>query len=114
MGSTQVTDSEPFAKTRNFNIARRKQKVSASATTGIQRDTRYKQSSYKAHLHMKSLRIYTKSHASIETAVDHQIILMQIRSAWMEAWHANVDVWEEQPERLVSLCKDVLLTNRTD
>jgi len=81
--------------------------------TGISRDQRYKLSSYKAHLHIKSLRIYTKSHSAIEMAIDHQIILMQIRLAWMAAWKVNADIWEENPEKLASVYKHVLATNST-
>lgn len=112
--SVHVADiGRSVQKTCNFDIARRKQARSASATTGIQRDRRYKRSSYKAQLHIKSLRIYTKGHASIESAIDHQIILMQIRLAWMEAWQSNAHIWEEHPHQLASLYKHVLLAKGT-
>jgi len=102
--SQMHTAGTPFVQTRNFNVARWKQQM-----TGIQ----CKRGRYKAHLHIKSFRIYTNSHATIEMALDHQIILMQIRSAWLGAWQSDPNMWEEHPEQFAALCRQVLEANGT-
>jgi hypothetical protein len=96
-----------------LNVSRLKQDVSKSAIPKIQRDPRYKNSKYKAHLHIKSLRIYAKSHTAIDAAINDQLVLMQIRLAWMAAWQADAAIWEEHPEYFASLCNDVLVANKT-
>merc|ERR1711907_554780 len=106
---TPAADVGKFVQTRKLNISRQKQQVSRWAMTGIQ----CKKSRYKAHLHIKSFRIYTSSHATIDMAIDHQIILMQIRLAWTAAWQSNPNMWEEHPEQFASLCREVLKANGT-
>lgn len=104
-----AADTGNFVQTRNLKFAQWKQQVPASAMTGIQ----CKKARYKAHLHIKSFRIYTDSHAKIEDAIDHQIILMQIRLAWTAAWQSNPYFWEDHPEQAASLCNQVLQANGT-
>eukprot|EP00746_Dinoflagellata_sp_MGD_P125553 gnl/MRDRNA2_/MRDRNA2_60322_c0_seq1.p1 gnl/MRDRNA2_/MRDRNA2_60322_c0~~gnl/MRDRNA2_/MRDRNA2_60322_c0_seq1.p1 ORF type:complete len:547 (+),score=123.24 gnl/MRDRNA2_/MRDRNA2_60322_c0_seq1:294-1934(+) len=108
-GEASAEDGGPLAQTRISNVARQKQKVAGSAMTGIQ----CKKSRYKAHLHIKSFRIYTNSHATIDMAIDHQIILMQIRLAWTAAWQANPSMWEDDPEQFAILCQQVLKVHNT-
>lgn len=103
---THTADTRPFIQTRKFSPAQQK---GCSAMTGIQ----CKKSRYKAHLHIKSFRIYTKSHSTIDMAIDHQIILMQIRLAWTSAWQSNSHLWEDCPEQYACLCEQVLKANGT-
>jgi hypothetical protein len=46
-------------------------------------------------------------------AIDHQLILMQIRLAWTAAWQSNPNMWEDRPEFFAFLCKQVLEANGT-
>jgi len=110
-GEASAADVGSFVQTCRSNVARREQKVAGAglAMTGIQ----CKKSRYKAHLHIKSFRIYTNSHATIDMAIDHQIILMQIRLAWTAAWQANPNMWEDDPEQFAALCQKVLKAHGT-
>jgi curved DNA-binding protein CbpA len=104
-----AADIRHFAQPRHLEIDQHKQHRAGGAMTGIQ----CKKSRYKAHLHIKSFRIYTNSHATIDMAIDHQIILMQIRLAWTAAWQANPALWEDRPEQFADLCTEVLKANGT-
>eukprot|EP00746_Dinoflagellata_sp_MGD_P125232 gnl/MRDRNA2_/MRDRNA2_59959_c0_seq2.p1 gnl/MRDRNA2_/MRDRNA2_59959_c0~~gnl/MRDRNA2_/MRDRNA2_59959_c0_seq2.p1 ORF type:complete len:624 (+),score=135.72 gnl/MRDRNA2_/MRDRNA2_59959_c0_seq2:194-2065(+) len=107
--ATNVVASPAFS----FSVSQFKQDISASAIPKIQRDPRYKTSKYKAQLHIKSLRIYTKSHTAIDLAINDQIVLMQMRLAWIAAWQESAEIWQEHPEYFMSLCTDVLAANGT-
>jgi len=111
--STVNSAARGFPEACNFKLAPRKQPASAASMTGIQSDPRYKRSRYKAHLHIKSIRMYTNSHPTIEMAIDHQIILMQIRVAWMAVWQLNANTWMERPDEFAAVCKNILTVNGT-
>lgn len=109
----EVACGRRFDLPSRADISQWKQEVATSAMPKIQRDPRYKNSKYKAQLHIKSLRIYSKSRTTIDSAIDDQIILMQIRLAWMTAWRASADMWEQHPQRFASLLEGVVAANGT-
>lgn len=109
----EVACGRHFDLPSHADISQWKQEVATSAMPKIQRDPRYKNSKYKAQLHIKSLRIYSKSRTIIDSAIDYQIILMQIRLAWMTAWRASADMWEQHPQRFASLLEGVIAANGT-
>jgi len=64
---------------------------------------------YQAQLHIRHLRIYTRCEVQIETAIQHQMVLIQVRHA---IERAGDKIWEE-PERFSELFKQVLLAYST-
>jgi len=67
---------------------------------------------YHAQMHVKALRFYTRGHAELEVALEHQMVLVHLRQALAAASAASSDFWEE-PSRIYRLCLDVLQANNT-
>lgn len=95
---------------RAYEVVR--QRMSVSGVTGIQTDKRKPGSKYKAHMNIKSLRLYTNGNAKIEVAIEHYIILVQIREALLVAVAEDPGKWEK-PEEIDCICSQVLRENST-
>lgn len=67
---------------------------------------------YKAHIGIKGLRLYTCGHESIEAAIEHHIILVQIRQAIAEASTVTPAIWDH-PAELHQLYSKVLHNSGT-
>jgi len=67
---------------------------------------------FKAQLHFKTLRIYTSAQTSLEAAIEHQMILTQIRQA-IAAAISRDDAIVDRPAELYELCTDIFEKNRT-
>lgn len=61
-------------------------------------------SKYKAIMHIKALRFYTQARTDVEVAIEHYIILVQIRNAIAEATAADLDIWSK-PEHIYAVCR---------
>lgn len=62
---------------------------------------------YQGQLQIGSLRFYTREHTSIETAIDHQMVLVQIRSALAQASAGNSQFWHDHSAPL-AICTAVI------
>lgn len=80
---------------------------SLSGTTAVIPIRGTKATRYQGQLQIGSLRFYTREHASIETAIDHQMILVQIRCALAQASKGNLLFWDDHTIPL-EICKSVI------
>lgn len=69
-------------------------------------------STYKAHVHIKALRFYTRGQPRLEVALERQIVLVQIRQALAAASAENPFLWEDAAETC-QICEAVLRANAT-
>lgn len=76
--------------------------------TGVQT---IQQKRYQAQIQFHGLRIYTKEHSTIETAIEHQVVLAQIHNALALEYSERTEGYDH--ERALSRCKEVLAANNT-
>jgi len=69
-------------------------------------------SMYKAHVHMKALRFYTRGHADLEVALERQMVLVELRQALSAASIDAPFLWEDAA-RTYEICSAVLRANAT-
>lgn len=69
-------------------------------------------SSYKAHVHIKALRFYTRGHDELEVALERQMVLVQLRQALSAASVEDPLLWED-PAKAYDIFLTVLRTNNT-
>lgn len=62
---------------------------------------------YQATVQIGALRLYTREHSEIETAIQHQIVLVQIRNALASESAADSGFWLDS-RRASQVCTDVL------
>lgn len=67
---------------------------------------------YHAHMHVKALRFYTRGHAELEVALEHQMVLVQLRQALTAAGAKSLNFWEDSA-KTYQLCLDILQANNT-
>lgn len=91
-------------------------KSSASAHSGIAKSVAATSNrdgwTYKAHVHIKALRFYTRGHAQFEVALERQIVLVQLRNALAAAAAEDPLLWEDAAETH-RVCAAVLRANAT-
>lgn len=95
-----MTGSAFFENVRNYNIGK------VYCHKGV---TRIR---YQANIHVHSLRLYTFEQSDFETAVDHQIILVQLKNALNMGSLKDGGFWEN-PKNALSVCEAVLRANDT-
>lgn len=86
--------------------------LKASGSTRIIVDESAAVAKYKAFMHIKALRIYTCGHADLETAIEKQMILVQMRQALAAANENNPSFWDNSTE-IFDICTGVLQKNQT-
>lgn len=70
-------------------------RASLSRGTDVRTIKHIHKNSYQAQLRIRHLRMYTRGEANIETALDHQMVLIRVRQA-IEA--AGDEVWNNPPQ----------------
>jgi len=86
--------------------------LKASGSTRIIVDESAAVAKYKAFMHIKALRIFTCGHADLETAIEKQMILVQMRQALAAANENNPSFWDNSSE-IFDICTGVLQKNQT-
>lgn len=76
------------------------------AASGLQRIK------YQANIHVKGLRLYTREQSSIEAAVDHQIVLVQLKNLLNSKSIDKPHFWNDH-RQVLSMCNAVLRSNGT-
>jgi len=69
-------------------------------------------STYKAHIHVKALRLYTRGHSCLEVALERQMVLVQLRQALSMASVKDAQFWEH-PGSAYKICSEVMQANGT-
>lgn len=69
-------------------------------------------STYKAHVHIKALRFYTRGHHALEVALDRQMILVELCQTLSAASAENPLLWED-PRKTYEICLEVFRANGT-
>lgn len=67
---------------------------------------------YQANIHVKALRMYAREQSTVEMAIEHQIILVQMKQALTSRSIAEKRFWDD-PRKALQVCKDVLHANGT-
>jgi len=67
---------------------------------------------YQANIHVKALRIYTREQTIFESAIEHQIVLVQIKQALIARSRQDSQVWCK-PSAVLQVCQSVLHANNT-
>lgn len=83
-----------------------------SPVSGIVTAPNLANAKYKAHMHIKALRFYTRGHAELETTLEQQMVLVQLRQALYVAAAQNPSLWED-PSQTYQICVDVFEANNT-
>lgn len=102
---TEVKTSPSCASVRNTSAA-------SGITACPKTLTQTAGSRYKAHAHMKALRFYARSYDNLEMALNHQMILVQIRQSLSQASLENPRFWDD-PKKAYQICSAVMDANAT-
>lgn len=95
--------------------AKRNTNARSASTYGISKvycGNGLRRTKYQASIHVKALRFYTREHSTIEAAIDHQIVLVQIKQALHARSTDEQQFWDE-PGRALQACNAVLQLNGT-
>lgn len=67
---------------------------------------------YQATIHVKALRLYTREQSSAEAAIEHQIVLVQMKQALNVKSLEHSRFWDNH-EEVLRVCESVLQSNGT-
>lgn len=67
---------------------------------------------YQANIHIKALRLYTREQSTLESALEHQIVLVQIKQALTARSSRDSQFWDK-PKQVLQECEAVLHANGT-
>lgn len=67
---------------------------------------------YQSNIHVKALRMYTREQSTFESAIEHQIVLVQIKQALIARSRENSQMWYD-PSQVLQVCEAVLHANGT-
>lgn len=94
--SKRVDDKKLVNLHEGYKMLRQSPPISGLSGIRVIKSTHH--TKYTAHIGIKGLRLYTCGHEAIETAIEHHIILMQIRQAIAEASTVNPAIWDNPTE----------------
>lgn len=67
---------------------------------------------YQASIHVKALRLYTREQCSVQAAIEHQIVLVQLKQALDARSIREPEFWDDH-RTVLQVCDAVLSSNET-
>lgn len=67
---------------------------------------------YQASIHVKALRLYTREQCSVQAAIEHQIVLVQLKQALDARSIDEPQFWDDH-KTVLQVCEAVLSSNET-
>lgn len=67
---------------------------------------------YQASIHVKALRLYTREQCSVQAAIEHQIVLVQLKQALDAQSIGDPEFWDDH-RTVLQVCDAVLSSNET-
>lgn len=67
---------------------------------------------YQASIHVKALRLYTREQCSVQAAIEHQIVLVQLKQALDARSIGEPEFWDDH-RTVLQVCEAVLSSNET-
>lgn len=67
---------------------------------------------YQASIHVKALRLYTREQCSVQAAIEHQIVLVQLKQALDAQSIGEPEFWDDH-RTVLQVCEAVLSSNET-
>lgn len=108
-GRQSVHDSERSAKAKLKTTVREASTYDISKVYRANASQRLK---YQANIHIKALRLYTREQSNLDAAIEHQIVLVQIKQALNARSIDDPEFWDDHRKAL-QVCEAVLQSNRT-